>query len=84
MYDKKTLEEINLLKQSLLAIERNCSAIGDWLPKKSVMRFFGYEATQLRELEKENSLVVSKIKARRFYSVQSIINLIEKNIIEKK
>jgi len=60
----------NLLTKGLLDI---------WLPKKSVMRYFDYGETQLRQLEKENSLVVSKIKARKFYSVQSIINLIEKN-----
>lgn len=35
-----------------------------WLPKKTVMRFFDYGETQIRELEKENSLIISKIKSR--------------------
>jgi hypothetical protein len=50
-----------------------------WLPKKAVMRYFDYGETQLRQLEKEHNLEVSKIKARKFYSVQSILNLIEKH-----
>ncbi len=50
-----------------------------WLPKKVVMRFFDYGETQMRQLEKEHHLEVSKIKARKFYSVQSILNLIEKH-----
>lgn len=54
-----------------------------WLPKKSVMRFFDYGETQMRELEKENSLITSKIKSRKFYSVASILNLIENNKIGK-
>ena len=52
-----------------------------WLPKKTVMRFFDYGETQMRELEKENSLITSKIKSRKFYSVASILNLIENNKI---
>lgn len=50
-----------------------------WLPKKAVMRYFDYGETQLRQLEKEHNLEVSKIKGRKFYSVQSILNLIEKH-----
>lgn len=38
----KLMSEITLIKQSLLAIERNGAAIGDWLPKKAVMRCFDY------------------------------------------
>jgi hypothetical protein len=44
--------------------------------KKIVMRFFDYGETQMRQLEKEYGLETSKIKARQFYSVQSILNLI--------
>lgn len=50
-----------------------------WLPKKAVLRYFDYGETQMRQLEKEYSLEVSKIKARKFYSVQSILNLIEQH-----
>lgn len=52
-----------------------------WLPKKVVMRFFDYGDTQLRQLEKEYKIEVSKIKARKFYSVKSLLKLIENNKI---
>ncbi len=71
--------EITLIKQSLLAIERNGAAIGGWLPKKAVMRYFDYADNQLRVLEKEKSLEVSKVGRRKFYSLNSIIALIDKN-----
>lgn len=50
-----------------------------WLPKKLVMRFFDYGETQMRQLEKEHLLEMSKINSRKFYSVKSILNLIEKH-----
>ena len=75
----KLLSEITLIKQSLLAIERNSSTIGGWLPKKAVMRYFDYADNQLRVLERENVLEVSKVGRRKFYSISSIIALIDKN-----
>ena len=75
----KLMSEITLIKQSLLAIERNNAAIGGWLPKKAVMRYFDYADNQLRVLEKEKSLEVSKVGRRKFYSLNSIIALIDKN-----
>jgi hypothetical protein len=75
----KIMSEISLIKQSLLAIERNGAAIGGWLPKKAVMRYFDYADNQLRVLEKENSLEVSKVGRRKFYSLKSILNLLEKS-----
>lgn len=47
-----------------------------WLPKKVVMRFFDYGETQMRQLENEQNLISSKIKARKFYSTKSILNLL--------
>lgn len=73
------LKEIKAIKQSLLAIERNGAAIGGWLPKKAVMRYFDYADNQLRVLERENSLEVSKVGRRKFYSLKSILNLLEKS-----
>jgi hypothetical protein len=75
----KLLSEIRLIKQSIVAIERNGAAIGGWLPKRAVMRYFDYADNQLRLLEKTNALEVSKIGRRKFYSLASIIKLIEKN-----
>ena len=75
----KILKEIKLIKDSLFVIARSFNSIDDWLPKKAVMRFFDYGDTQLRELEKSKSIVVSKIGNRKFYSLKSIIELIEKH-----
>jgi hypothetical protein len=50
-----------------------------WLPKKTVMRFFDYGETQMRQIERDFGLETSKIRARKFYSTQSILNLIEKH-----
>ena len=50
-----------------------------WIPKKSVMKFFDYGASQMHQMEKDHNLLTSKIKARKFYSAESILNLIEKN-----
>jgi hypothetical protein len=54
-----------------------------WIPKKAMMKFFDYGETQMLVLEKENGLITSKIRGRKFYCVQSILLLIEKNIITK-
>jgi hypothetical protein len=77
---KRMHKEINLIKQSLIAIERNSSSIGDWLPRKAVMRFLDYGETQMRALEKSKKLETSVIGRRKFYNTKSIINLIEQNI----
>lgn len=74
------MNEIILIKQSLKVIERNGLALGDWLPKKAVMRYFDYCDNQLRSLEQTNEIKVSKIGRRKFYSLNSIITLLEKNI----
>lgn len=66
-------------KLCALLTEMNSFEVIGWLPKKTVMRFFDYGDTQMRQLEKEYSLETSKIKARKFYSVKSILNLIEKH-----
>jgi excisionase family DNA binding protein len=76
---KIILSEIKAIKQSLASIERNGSTIGGWLPKKAVLRYFDYSDNQLRMLEKENALEVSKIGRRKFYSAKSITALLEKN-----
>jgi hypothetical protein len=75
----KLMSEIAIIKQSLLAIERNCAAVGGWLPKRAVMRYFDYADNQLRLLEKTKALQVSKIGRRKFYSLESIIKLIKEN-----
>ena len=70
------LNEIAFIKEYLIF---NGDAFGGWLPRKAVMRYFDYGASQLRMLERKNAIQVSIIGNRKFYSVQSIIQLIEKN-----
>jgi hypothetical protein len=69
--------EIKAIKQSLISIERNSVFLGDWLPKKAVLRFFDYGETQMRALEKSGAIVVSRIGNRKFYSKTSILQLLE-------
>ena len=76
---KNILEELSLIKKSITELEKNRQVIGDWIPKKVVMKFFDYGDTQMRELKKEKGLITTTIKARTFYSVQSILNLLEAN-----
>lgn len=44
------------------------------------MRFFDYSDNQVRILERTKAIEVSKTGRRKFYSVKSVIRLIEKNI----
>jgi hypothetical protein len=76
--DKLTVE-ILLIKKSLLSLENNGLTLGGWLPKNTVLRFFDYCDNQLRNLERTHSIEVSKIGRRKFYSLKSIVALIEKN-----
>ena len=78
--NKILLNEIQQIKNSISSIERNGSSIGGWLPKKAVMRFFDYGDSQMKTLEDNKILVVSKIGRRKFYSIESIVNLMEKNM----
>jgi hypothetical protein len=76
---ERLLGEILLIKKSLLLIEKNSLALGGWLTKNTVLRYFDYCDNQLRNLERTHSIKVSKIGRRKFYSADSIIALIEKN-----
>lgn len=78
----KILNEIEVVKQSLLKMEANYSPVGGWLPKNTVKRFLNYGDTQLRNLEKNEMLTVSKIGHRKFYSYDSILALINNNILK--
>jgi hypothetical protein len=78
----KLQEHLIAMKQSLLVLEKNSTAIGGWLPKKSIKKFFDYGETQLRTLEREQQIEVSKIGSRKFYSEKSIIDLLEKSKVK--
>jgi hypothetical protein len=75
----RLMVEILLIKKSLLAMENNSLVLGGWLTKNAVLRYFDYCDNQLRNLERTHSIEVSKIGRRKFYSMDSILTLIEKN-----
>lgn len=75
----RLMSEIKLIKQSVASIERNGSVIGGWLPKRAVLRFLDYSDNQLRLLERKNMIEFSKVGRRKFYSIKSLIQLIEQN-----
>jgi hypothetical protein len=83
MNEHKIIEELIKIRQSIKRLEHHNSSLCDWWSKRMVMDYFNYGETQLRQLEKEHKLVISKIRARKFYSVQSILNLIEGNKTNK-
>ena len=82
MYDKNIREELLHIKKLLIKLENNSPVFGDWVPKKTVQKFFDYSDTQMRDLEKEQGLEFSKVKSRKFYLVKSILELLETNIIK--
>ena len=75
----RIIGEILLIKKALLVLENNGLAIGGWLPRNTVLRFFDYCDNQLRNLERTHKIEVSKIGRRKFYLTDSIVALIEKN-----
>jgi hypothetical protein len=83
-----TEKQYLILVDMLQAINKQISKIGthpiseSWLNKKQVKQIFGYGETQLRNFIEENKIITSQIKSRKFYSVDSIISLIEKNITD--
>lgn len=76
---ERLMVEIMLVKKILLALQKNSIVLGGWISKNSVLRFFDYSDSQLRSLERTNSIVVSKIGRRKFYSVDSIVAFIDNN-----
>jgi len=73
------LQNSRACKLCALLTEMNSFEVIGWLPKKSVMRFFDYGDTQMRQLEKDFNLEIARINSRKFYSVNSIINLLKEN-----
>lgn len=80
--DAALLAELTFIRQALYAIEQNGIAMGDWLNRKTVLRFFDYGDTQLRALERKGGVRTAKIGRRKFYSKASIIQLLNNSQIQ--
>lgn len=76
---ERLMVEIMLVKKILLALEKNSIVLGGWISKNAVLRYFDYSDSQLRSLERNHSIEVSKIGRRKFYSADSIVAFINKN-----
>jgi hypothetical protein len=70
------MNEIKSLKVLLFESLNNNSLLSVWIPRKTLMKFFDYGDTQIRALEKNNEIVVSKIGQRKFYLRDSILSFI--------
>ena len=81
---EKQIQELLDRIQSLenqLSMFVDLPSIGDWIPKKYVMKLLDYGDTAMADLEKV--VVTSRIGRRVFYSRKSLIALIEKNQLKK-
>ena len=75
----KLYKEFELLKMTILESNKNSMSIGGWINRKTMLRFFDYSDNHLRALEKKELLITSTIGRRKFYQINSIIKLLEKN-----
>ena len=55
--------------------------VGNWIPRKKVMEFMNYGATQMASFEKTPGLIVSQVGKRKFIHRESLIKLLESHII---
>jgi hypothetical protein len=76
------VNEIKSLKLLLLESMNSDTLSSEWIPRKTLMRFFDYGDTQIRALETKNNIIVSKIGQRKFYQRDSILNLLNNNQIQ--
>ncbi len=77
----KISKDIETIKSTIIRMDRYGITIGDYIPEKLVGSFFSYSDTKLREFRNENKVIYSKIGKRFFYSKESIIKLLNNNII---
>lgn len=52
----------------------------NWIPRKKLMQFLDYGATQIAAMFKKGGLVVSEIGNRKFIKKDSVMKLLEKNV----
>ncbi len=72
--------EIQSIKLMLLEHNRGGVIIGDWISQKSLKRFFDYSDSQIKRLIKNENLLHTRIGNRKFISINSILNLLNRKI----
>jgi hypothetical protein len=75
---QKSIEDLKMifLKNQLNIISEK------WIPWSDAKEFFDYGSTQMSVLEKNNELIVTNVGRRKYIHRDSIIKLLEKNIVK--
>ena len=75
------LQDLSDVKKLLQDLKQSPEITSSWLPRSQVMAFVGYGDTQMAALEKSGSLVVTKVGNRKFIHRDSILSLLQANIL---
>ena len=74
------VKEVTEMKKLVLDKTQSSNLKVIWMPRADVMEFFDYGDTRMGTLE--NDLVVSQVGNRKFYQRDSILSLLEANIVK--
>ncbi|HLG41652.1 MAG TPA: hypothetical protein VI461_18375, partial [Chitinophagaceae bacterium] len=74
-FQERLFTEINIVKKMLFEKAESSSISPNWIPRKDVMDFFSYGATQMAALEKSGQIIVAKVGKRKFIHRDSIARL---------
>ena len=75
---QKSIEDLKMI-----LLKNQLNIISDkWIPWSDAKEFFDYGSTQMSVLEKNNELVVTKVGRRKYVHRDSIIKLLEKNVVK--
>lgn len=77
---ESTAKEIATIRQLFEAHIERPRITSKWRSRKEVMEFLGYGDTQMGALEKNGEIIVSRIGNRKFIDVDSVLQLLERNI----
>ena len=83
--NKELLQEIQILlleiKAEIDSQKLSVNTIDGWIPRDIVKVFLAYGNTKMSSLEHDYDVVVSKIGNRKFYHKDSLIQLLQDNIL---
>jgi hypothetical protein len=76
MFDKNILKELNEIKKLLRELSMGFVEIDGWISAKTVQKFFNYSESNMAVFEKKQNLTIKRIKRRKFYRKEEIIQLL--------